>query len=72
MYAHPLSWQVNTPGGQLIAPTRTVHNRHGLRIIVQQTGRVGRFDFQVGGCRAHAVAGVCHAAMLLTLSRSCC
>jgi len=39
---------VVTPTGAVPFPTRTVYNRHGVRVVVTQTGRIGRFNFQVG------------------------
>lgn len=38
---------VVTPTGAIPFPTRTVYNRHGVRILVAQSGRIGRFSFQV-------------------------
>lgn len=34
------------PSSGFITEQRTVLNRHGIRIVVTQTGRIGKFEFQ--------------------------
>jgi len=41
-----VSPSTDTPDGSIPALTRTVVDRHGVRIIISQTGAIGTFDFQ--------------------------
>lgn len=53
---------VVTPTGDIPSATRTVYNRHGLRLLVTQSGRIGAFSFQASAAAAAPAAATAAAA----------